>query len=419
MGERNHRFDTMRAVLVFLVVFAHMLEQMPIKGSVYIIIYSFHGYALLFVSGYFARFSIKKVVNLLVPYAFLQIIFLVGSHIFLSETFVIQFSTPVWILWYFLVLAVYLCTVPLLERIDGWWRLLFFFFTVFVSIASGFVDDIGYYLSLSRICVFFPFFVAGFYCAKSPTLRRKLTEDHDGHTLPLGDFLIMMCTATVFFLDVDYRTLYGSYSYMASGSDAVERLFLLFISFFWIYALFIIIPTTEVPFFTRTGKYTLPVYALHGFLVLFIGQTVVFRFGDVVNFVIGLILSVAIVAGLGSPTVDRFFTWAFQGVGFARHIKKTMTTDDFDTRPSIFRMCVDPQKPYLTRFARNDYVNRAKEEVLLGNKKHVSTRIAYKLCEMSVRAPDNIKASSANCQSDMINRCISPAEPLKRLNQKQ
>jgi len=149
-----------------------------------------------------------------------------------------------------------------------------------------------------------------------------LTEEHDEKTLPLGDFLIMMCTATVFLLDVDYRTLYGSYSYMASGSDAAERLILMFISFCWIWAMFIIIPTAEVPFFTKAGKHTLPVYALHGFLVLFIGQTGIFRFGDVANFVIGLFLSVLIVAGLGSPPVDKFFALFFQGKAFSQYIER-------------------------------------------------------------------------------------------------
>lgn len=325
----------MRAILVFLVVFAHMLEQMPIKGSVYLIIYSFHGYALLFVSGYFARFSLKKLMGLLVPYFLLQIIFLIGSALFVTDGFVLQFSTPVWLLWYFVVLAAYLCTVPLLERIRGIWRFAFFLFTVFLAIAAGFVDDIGYYLSLSRLFVFFPFFVAGFYCAKSPRMRKLLTEDHDEHTLPLGDFLIMMCTATVFLLDLDYRTLYGSYSYYASGSDAAERLILMFISFCWIWALFIVIPTAEIPFFTRAGKYTLPVYALHGFFVLLIGQMGIFRFGDVGNFVIGLFLTVAIVAFLTSPRVDSFFSQVFQAKALGSRIRRFRASHSHENSKAI------------------------------------------------------------------------------------
>ena len=50
---RNYRMDNIRCILIFLVVFGHMLTWIPKADTPYRIIYLFHMPAFLFLTGYF------------------------------------------------------------------------------------------------------------------------------------------------------------------------------------------------------------------------------------------------------------------------------------------------------------------------------------------------------------------------------
>ncbi|MBR6376761.1 MAG: acyltransferase family protein, partial [Oscillospiraceae bacterium] len=70
-AQRDVRFDNLRALLIFLVVFCHLNEAFREPGGnvFYLAVYSFHVPCLLFISGYFARFDPKKLIRrILLPY---------------------------------------------------------------------------------------------------------------------------------------------------------------------------------------------------------------------------------------------------------------------------------------------------------------------------------------------------------------
>ena len=64
MTKRIYKFDNLKAILIFLVVFGHFLELVEGHKLLYLTIYSFHMPLFLFLSGYFARFDRKKIWNL-------------------------------------------------------------------------------------------------------------------------------------------------------------------------------------------------------------------------------------------------------------------------------------------------------------------------------------------------------------------
>lgn len=73
---RDHQFDNIRLILIFFVIFGHLIEYFAAGGILYRWIYSFHMPVFIFVSGYFAKFDPKKIVcNILVPYVLLQILY--------------------------------------------------------------------------------------------------------------------------------------------------------------------------------------------------------------------------------------------------------------------------------------------------------------------------------------------------------
>ncbi|MDA3100191.1 acyltransferase family protein, partial [Staphylococcus pseudintermedius] len=57
--KRDAFFDNARAILIFLVVFGHLIQPYtdahPTVYALYLLIYSFHMPAFLFISGYFAK----------------------------------------------------------------------------------------------------------------------------------------------------------------------------------------------------------------------------------------------------------------------------------------------------------------------------------------------------------------------------
>lgn len=86
--KRCFAADNVRFILIFLVVFAHLLETMkPDEGSanIYKAIYSFHMPALIFLFGYFARYNPTRIVfRWIIPYAVFQCAYLVFAILFLK-----------------------------------------------------------------------------------------------------------------------------------------------------------------------------------------------------------------------------------------------------------------------------------------------------------------------------------------------
>jgi fucose 4-O-acetylase-like acetyltransferase len=148
-------------------VFGHLLELfVSSKGTLlYLLIYSFHMPAFVFLTGYYARFEPKKIVlKLIVPYIIFQVwyVYFSGNRL--------QFTPPYWILWYLFAVIIWKLLLPLCEK-----KLkLSLIIAVIIALLAGFDDTIGYYLSLSRIIVFFPFFLLGNLLSKEPDKLESL-----------------------------------------------------------------------------------------------------------------------------------------------------------------------------------------------------------------------------------------------------
>ena len=81
---RDYLFDNLKVLLIFLVVFGHLLEKYIDKDlflrSIYIFIFMFHMPLFIYVSGYFSKNFDKcrrnAIKDLLVPYIVFNIIWL-------------------------------------------------------------------------------------------------------------------------------------------------------------------------------------------------------------------------------------------------------------------------------------------------------------------------------------------------------
>lgn len=229
--NRNPRIDNIKAILIFLVVFGHLIE-INIRSdhflrSIWIFIYSFHMPMFALVSGMFSKSvldekqSLQLLKNIVIPLLAFELLY-EGIEVFFKGSLSV-YSTllaPYWMLWYLLSLLCWRLLLPIFAKLQ---------FPVAIALAialiASYSDSTGYFLSISRTLIFFPFFLFGWKIgADSLEIKEK--------SLLLTCFLILATAFIAAFLlksDFDYRWLYGSYSLprlgMANFAGTMYQLF--------------------------------------------------------------------------------------------------------------------------------------------------------------------------------------------------
>ncbi|WP_415749615.1 acyltransferase family protein [Bacillus subtilis] len=182
--QKDIKLNNVKGVLIFLVVFAHLLgvSKSGLENMIEFI-YSFHMPAFIFLNGYFSkRPSIKKVINLILLYVIFQTFYCVYRY-YAGNFSVIQFTygRPHTHLWYIVSLCSWYALAIFLKKINGR-NVIKSTLLIILLVASFFsrfyADEIIefikiYYsnmhtqtLSILRTFVFLPFFLAGFYCSR-------------------------------------------------------------------------------------------------------------------------------------------------------------------------------------------------------------------------------------------------------------
>ena len=310
--QRLHYFDNLRAGLIFLVVIGHVFELVTssLVDIAYIFIYIFHMPLFIFVSGYFAKYNPKKLLFSLIPlYFFFQFLYIVFARYALGQTWLIfQFTTPHWIMWYLFALIAWICLVPMLELFEKKKALFVILLTFVIGILAGFEITLGYYMSLARIFYFLPFFVLGYYCARLRDFPGIVSKWYVriifGTLAAFVAFLVYR-----YFSMIDVRWLWAAFSYESlAGYSYIVRLAK--------YACAIVVSVfmlSMVPkgkwFFSYIGKNTLPVFLIHGFVVMLMREARVFHFIPGGFMTLGFALAVSLVivlvlsSGLFSPNL--------------------------------------------------------------------------------------------------------------------
>ena len=178
--KRNLLYDNVRVMLICLVVFGHAIERIRFDDRVFLgvynFIYFFHMPLFIFCSGAFAKCDKKRIVKkYLIPYVVFQTLYgIFDVYVIKEEEF--HFLESYYVLWYILALAVWNFVLPLFKT-EGNKRKqnILLLGSVVIGLVVGYVDWIGKAFSLSRILVFFPFFLAGYYI-RQENLGSKLIE---------------------------------------------------------------------------------------------------------------------------------------------------------------------------------------------------------------------------------------------------
>nr|WP_174506756.1 acyltransferase family protein [Acinetobacter sp. Marseille-Q1620] len=324
---RNHYLDTSKAILIFLVVFGHFIEQMIGWGqitshTVLGVIYFVHMPAFIFISGLLFKDKnwIKNIIFFLSLYLPFQFLYPAFDAIWTGQIRFNWFERPYWILWYMLGMMVWTALTHFLIRTP--FPVLI---SVFLSLLVGLSPWNNYQYSIGRIFTFLPFFVVGCVYGKQII---QVIQQHRYATIA-GMLILSIITVLVYSTQINRFWLYGSLSYsqlkVTDWDGILIRAAILCISALGIFALFGCAKRLE-NHFIKLGSNTLAVYLLHGFVVILITKYCHLHFNIFVNILICAMLSILTCLILQQQVFDRLLRklslWLIKPVEYFGHQKE-------------------------------------------------------------------------------------------------
>ena len=247
----------MKGLLIFLVVFAHVLKNKTIADPIVIGIYLFHMPAFIFFSGYFSRGSRARggysLLRLLIIYlVFNGLMMIVFGY---KDPNAIE---PYYVMWYILCLIVWRLTAERLSRIKHILMLL-----VLAAIICGIWKSIDNSFAISRIVSFSPFFMAGYLLDKEKIDSIVLLKNERHYIV--GILLAIIATGfgifayNKFAFTVDNLTM-DPYDNI---TDVFERISAFLISFAAIFTMLVMVPNKPIPLVSKIGRNSLGVFLCH------------------------------------------------------------------------------------------------------------------------------------------------------------
>lgn len=270
--NRNTKIDSVKTILIFLVILGHALQNRgvgmmnDINMCAKTIIFAFHMPLFILISGYFCNTTcttkqlFQGIGELFATYVVFQTI-----RIIIACKFnLMACLTPQYTLWYLLCLI--------------YWRFLYYFLSqklsiktiliisIIISLCSGFIDI--KILSFQRACAFFPFFVLGGYFRKHNILTRI-----GQRTSYIYICLLIICIGMYIILhrvfDINLLSIFRADSGYNQPYELLLRFTWIVLSSLICISLYKLLPDSE--HLSKYGSATLAIYLLHSFFTKEVG----------------------------------------------------------------------------------------------------------------------------------------------------
>lgn len=307
--ERNAYFDNAKIILIFLVVFGHMIQPFITDttglNTLYMWVYTFHMPAFIFLAGFFAKgignkeYIGKLAKKLLIPYIIFQLLYTAYYFMIGKENWQMTgMFYPHWSLWFLFSLFSWHILLSWFKKIPAAPSIAL---AVLLGLVVGYFGDVGHTFSLSRTFVFFPFFLIGYWVTKDQVmlLKRKGAK--------IASVLIMLIVAVAIYIAPDLNSgwLLASKSYGdlgLPGYGGFARLLVYITSALMAMSALAWIPQKR-SWITPLGTRTLYVYLLHGFFIQYFREAGLFKVDSLLD-VAGLaVLAATIVLLLSSKPI--------------------------------------------------------------------------------------------------------------------
>lgn len=300
---RDPFFDSLKFFLIMCVVLGHVMEHnvtlnsLDTESTLYIFIYTFHMPLFIFVSGYFSKNIIwakfkKNVLSLLLTYYVFQAI--LSIPLMLDGSFLIRdfLFHPRNVMWYIPALLFWrfaFCFIPKLK--------IHFFVIIILSIVAaltiGFktTTDSLMYLP-SRIIVFSPYFILGYYCSHSTIEKiRNWNKIYSVISLAIVFVSIYLFTNVQFAISLHGIVSFDILFPNDKLSGCLYRLLTFSVSIF-VSLCIINIMTTKL---AKWGNKTMDIYLLHAPLVYILYINILATYNLKVNLLAEVIVFILIV----------------------------------------------------------------------------------------------------------------------------
>ena len=347
----SYLVDNIKVLLIFLVVFNHIIAFQLVKVDVIVryvwyAITIFHMPAFVFMSGYLSKKPqdvLKNVKNLLIPYI-LGYSLTWYSQIWLGRTVDYEILRPTGtVMWYILALFIYRLTIEAFGKIRFIVPL-----SIIFALWAGTRPEFTTFLSVSRIVVFFPFFVAG-YLWKSEyiTAVRKFKGK-----LVLGPISAVLLWAIPNYMisnEMSVAIFRGNHSYKLCGLEDPEgiviRLLMYLVSFTIIFALLALMPDRRHPFIFL-GRNTMGIYFFHYPILILMNGLLILKIPQLMNVWALFGISVLFVLVLGSHPVNWLYNGVLSLLTFLifkreKKVKDEGLEDEYDNDDAQRRMAIE------------------------------------------------------------------------------
>ncbi len=279
---RDYKYDNLKCLLIFLVVFGHFLEFNfgAVNNFIYCMIYSFHMLLFAYISGRFTSFKKQNILRNIKLYFVFQFIYTaldialfkfdstypLKMELSPIDIIIEYFVYPNHILWFLFCLILWTLFVFILDKIKAKF-LVVFPISLILCFLIGFLDIDGYSFSFFRLITFFPFFYLG-YSHKGRDDSVVLMKHRDNFLFLISNVIVILFISffSINFKSIGYYNFYGSYHY--------HNIFEIFIRIVWIVSGFAIcflltrgFENKKIPIVSYLGKNSIFIYLGHSFFI--------------------------------------------------------------------------------------------------------------------------------------------------------
>ncbi|MCM3187502.1 acyltransferase family protein [Bacillus subtilis] len=321
MLEKDLKLSNAKGLLIFLVVFGHLIElHKQNYYEIFVFIYCFHMPLFIFISGYLAkRIKLSKIINLFILYIIFQSFFdwylyFIGDY----KNLEFHFGKPQFHLWYIVSMIFWYVIALIINRckLNFFNKTLFFillfilcflsrWYTVSISeMAKGFYSGFtSYTLSYQRTISFAPFFFAGFFMSKEYLQRIYKSISNDKARVLLiitivASFFIIQFTPN---LESLFRGSFGTNRFLTKDESYFMKMFLHYALSAWVCLLVLINMSNKKSFLTKWGDRSLLIFLFHPLFVFIIRRSELMdRWSPDTQFVVCFAITVAIAMVLSS-----------------------------------------------------------------------------------------------------------------------
>lgn len=288
MGNRVALWDNLKFFLVTCVVIGHFADRFTdvsnIYDSIFLFIYSFHIPLFIFISG--LMFKNKNITSKAIFFISIGFAYKIVSAVVerLLGTVKVEFFL-LWdggLSWFMFALAAYMVILKIIEKQNKEYILVF---SIVLACFVGYDPGIGDFLYLSRIIIFFPFFLSGVLLQNFDIVSFK--DKNSKYKILAGLIVLVWLGLCIYEVDRVYGLRYlftgrNPFFPQIMSYAPLARLVSYIISFGMCFAFIMLIPNQRMFLITDMGKNSINVYFWHMHIYYILNKA--FNISNVFNY---------------------------------------------------------------------------------------------------------------------------------------